>query len=838
MLIYDLTSFRILAAFGLLFFLPVSMPVQSASLQRAQTLPDEIADDPQRRPIFDRPGGPQVLEVFTLQEDEHSLRLGLKLEFLDGYDMLVEAIDADGASLAAVPAAVVAVDQPQERTFVTLAVPPGPEMDASSSYFRIVARRQERSDEFLRLYYPYEKTWEAPPPVVRPEPIGEAVTLVRRLQQEHRPPIAEAEEAEDLSEQQTEARAEEHQVLINRDVLEELTSERIRYRHEILSQPQAESMEEPQREEAPRVAIEEQGLRELRPGIAVHEAIRGQLLEAPEPLGQPGSGGTPDRPRAAIRPLNAQMEIDTSDLQTLSEPVLQLSEVGAIEAQPVVSDSPVSRSAGRFVLSEHGLLQNESASNLRTLNQDVLADLPLRDFELREVPEHAFPIPQPQNEDEPESRQPTHLVETSGPALFSLVRSEPDVDVDLHRVLGIEPAILPDRNAASGIYYYIPSTYRLAFNRDLGGSRGLALRIDYDRVTAPGADENAVRVAMTLETPLDGNGLAIVSKLMQAYARARSDLRFTELRPLPLASVPGFEFESNLAGMVEPEDIAVTAFSDFLEGLVVTWRTDPVRAERIRRDLTSELAGITGTARFPLPSEGQQLVREVPAQVRLSDPEVFEAVRFDWSGSLENVSPVPVRLKYLHALVLSAPGSPRIYTWSLGDATMPAGSEATLDLANFPSALDTMADRIWIDYGLDPACDGCLGPVVEEVLNGGVWPDTETVEIHALPSLFEEGEDEIVEIEVQMRSRFFEPGDRTLREAPPFYLTPEVTEHSVGPLFPDDRADAPLYEYLLSVRYGSGRFLDGQNWISQDRTRLRPGRFQRDQSLGTVAPGE
>ncbi len=500
-------------------------------------------------------------------------------------------------------------------------------------------------------------------------------------------------------------------------------------------------------------------------------------------------------------------------------------------------------SQGQFVLSEQDLLQGGPAANmvraedLLALNRDVLSELPRRDFELRDVPEHIFPVPQPQKEDEQESTEPTYLVETSGPALFSLVRSEPGVDVDLHRVLGIEPAILPDRNAASGIYYYIPNTYRLAFDRDLGGSRGLALRIDYDRVTAPGTDENAVRVAMTLEAPLDGNGLAIVSKLMQAYARTRSDLRFMELRPLPLASVPEFEFAANLAGMVDPEDIAVTAFSDFLEGLVVTWRTDPVRAERIRRDLTSELAGITGTARFPLPSEARQLVREIPAQVRLSDPEVFEAVRFDWSGALENVSPLPVRLKYLHALVLSAPGGPRIYSWSLGDTTMPPGGEATLDLARFPSALDAIADRIWIDYGLDPACDGCLGPVVEEALNGGIWPDTETIEVDALSSLFED-EDEVVEVEVLMRSRFFEPGDRTLREAPPFYLTPEVTRHAVGPLFPDDSADAPLYEYLLSVRYGSGQFLEGQNWIAQDRTRLRPGRFQRDQSLGSAALDE
>jgi len=830
MLGFRVKSSRILAAAGVLSVLLGAMAAQGAGLPRAQSLPDAITEDAQRRPIPDRPGGPRVLHAAITGQDAHSLRLLLKLEFFDGYEVRVEAVDAEGLPLSAVPTGVVAVERPQARVSVELAVPPGPEMAARSTYLRVAGRRQERSEDFLRLYFEQEKAWEAPPPVVRPEPIGKAVELLRRLEARNgdRGEVAE-EQAAEAAEAATDAQRASDRVVEEAPARAPSASpnliERTRRLHESL-QPQLGAI------------IAERRVHELRPGTVVNELIRIQPAGTVETHDEPGSAATLSRPQAAIRPLTAPMEIDTSALQILSEPVLERAETGIIEARPVTPGSQTAAGDGRFVRLDQDLLQDGLTANMLRAedllgrNSDVLSELPRRDFDLREVPDHVFPVPRPQTEDAPESREPTNLVEMSGPALFSMVRSEPQVDVDLHRVLGIESAILPDRNAASGIYYYIPSNYRLAFDREFGGSRGLVLRIDYDRVTASGADENAVRVAMTLEAPLDANGLAIVSKLMQAYARSRPDVRFTELRPLPLAAAPQFEFAANLAGMVDPEDIAVTAFSDFLEGLVVTWRTDPVRAERIRRDLASELAGITGTARFPLPSESRQLVREIPAQVRLSDPQVFQAVRFDWSGALENVSPLPVRLKYLHALVLSAPGGPRIYSWSLDDATLPAGNEATLDLADFPSALDSMADRIWIDYGLDPACDGCLGPVVQEALNGGIWPATETVEIDALPSLFED-EDEIVEIEVVMRSRFFEPGDRTLREAPPFYLTPDVSDHAIGPLFPEASADAPLYEYRLSVRYGSGRFLEGRNWIAQHRTRLRPGRFQRNQSLGS-----
>ncbi len=324
-----LKSFRIKAAAWLLFLLLVPAAVQSAGLERAQSLPDAVTDDPQRRPILDRPGGPQVLGVFVIQEDEHSLRLGLKLEFLDGYDVLVEALDAEGMPLSAVPAGVVAVDQPLDRAFVELAVPPGPEMEASSSYLRIVARRQERREDFLRLYYAYERMWEAPPPVVRPEPIGEAVELLRRLRargEELSEEVAEQAEAtaEDVTAEQAEAQqvpAEEaEEQLPSIGVVEEALppdlAEEAQLPHEIL-RPQVEAVIEPPGEEPPEIALEE-GLRELRPGIAVREAMSGQLLETAEPQDQLRSGDTSARPQAAILPLTATMEIDTSDLKISS----------------------------------------------------------------------------------------------------------------------------------------------------------------------------------------------------------------------------------------------------------------------------------------------------------------------------------------------------------------------------------------------------------------------------------------------------------------------------------------------------------------------------------------
>jgi hypothetical protein len=423
-------------------------------------------------------------------------------------------------------------------------------------------------------------------------------------------------------------------------------------------------------------------------------------------------------------------------------------------------------------------------------------------------------------------------VGTSGPAVFSIVQTDPDIDLSVSKVLGIEQAILPDTNPASGIYYYIPSTYRLAYDRNLGSSRGLSLRIDYDALAEADADAAAVRIAMTLQAPLDGNGVAIAQELMRVYAGQQSSVTFTELRPLPMASVPEFQFASTLAGAVDEDNIAVIAFSDFLEGLQVSWLTDPVRAERIRRDLASEVTGLTGLARFTLPSPGDLRFRDIPAEIRLSDPALYDAVTFNRSGRLTNSSPLPVRLKWLHALVLADTGGPRIYSWALDNASVAPNGQVAVDFADFPDQIDDIADRIWVDYSLDPACEDCMSEIVASVLDGGVWPNTETITFDALSSLFAP---DTVEVEVELRSRFFDPSERILQTAPPFVLSADAPSHAIGPIFPDATDPGPLFEYRLNVLRDTGEFLASDVWLPQDRIRVRPGAFQLNEALGLTA---
>ncbi|WP_316013354.1 hypothetical protein [Roseobacter sp. HKCCA0434] len=728
----------------LLVVLPVGVAAQDLTdLAPTRDLPDAILLDAELQPL-DAPN--TYLTVAYGGETPHGIFLYIKAGGLRGHIVTVEFTDADGAAIPGLPSERIVLRDTDQLLQLTLEAPPAPPaIAAETAYIRLIASFRGGGRDMMRLYFPHQRNWVSAPPVIRAEPVGEAVALLRRLARQQRLP-------------------------------------------------------------ARTVTVPPDSAVTLDPAINLSPEVVERLRVA----------------NPQIRPQFGPFLVDSQvDAMRRIELPQRFERIEAVEPVVEMRSIDLGTAATRI-------------EAMRRQNEIVLADVPVADLKFIDPQAFTYVAPEPE-ETRPTSTDPSHQVAPSGPAIFSFVATEPEAQVDLAEVLGIEPAILPDTNAASGVFYYVPSRYRLAYDRDLGGSRGLALRIDYDAVEG-GADAQSVRVAMTLQAPLDGNSIAVTQALLQAYAEAHPPLHFAELRPLPLASVPEFAFGASLAGTVAEEDIAVTAFTDLLEGLQVTWRTDPVRAERIRRDLASEVTGITGAARFALPSTGPAQRLDVPAEVRLSNPELFDAVRFTRDGAVENVSPLPVKLTWLNALVLADEGGPRVYSWRLDGTGVAPGGEAILDLAEFPEQIDTIADRIWLDYTLDPACTNCLAGIVEEVLAGGVWPDTETIEIAPLDSLFDA---ETVEVELEVRSRFLDPTDRTLRTLPPLYLVAGEGSQFVGPVFPPAPGTAeaegdPLIEYRLSALMQTGEMREGTVWLPFDRTRLRPGAFQLEQSLAEV----
>lgn len=547
----------------------------------------------------------------------------------------------------------------------------------------------------------------------------------------------------------------------------------------------------------------------------------------PQPLGTANnwinsltsSGGNPRPATPTLRP--------THLANFTLQPVLRA------ELQPLATDrlNAVSRLNNARISTPNNTRTLQKSTTISLANKSVIEKLPQV---YTKVDISSYNFARKSTPPTPQSTEPTNEVGSNYLDLFQGVEVDglESIDVGPADILGVYGRIYPDKNANSGVYYYIPESYRLAYDEDLGGAKGLGFRISYDRIGDDSSDD-AVRMAVSLDSALSFQEIDIAKQVVSRLAR-RNSLKFTQLKAYPLAAPPQFDFSGGLAGRVDSDDVAVVALSNTLEGIDVSWSTDGITAQNLRRDLRNGIP-ISGTAAFAAPNTDAP-TEVVPMRVELSNPAVFDPLHFSRTDDIRNTSPLPVILKNLHVLVGKSDRM-QMYSWDLNNTVVPPEAKIDLNLAHFPTAIDNAATRIWFQYTLDRSCESCIDAVLDELLSGDVWPDTGALTLRALTPLEDTS---AAEIWIETRSRFFDPNDRTLRDGERLYLTEDRGEYSIQPIFLTGQSSSsngeewPLFEYRLSVIMADGSVHEGEHWIASENDTVVIGSHQVQQSLGYV----
>lgn len=522
----------------------------------------------------------------------------------------------------------------------------------------------------------------------------------------------------------------------------------------------------------------------------------------------------PAEPAPAPRPVAVTpLRLDRPVLAALATP-----NTPTPTRRPAVTATPTARIA--------------TAETLRNENIALIQALPNRETMLA-IRDYRFATAKPTS---PTSTEASNQVANASVDLLSLLRFEDGVDFDASDILGIARHVYPDANPASGVFYYVPRAYRLSYDPNVGGGKGLGFRITYDR-RREGQETPSVRMAASFDSAVDLREIRLAERILEALDRADASFQFKPpLKPFPLAAPPAFDFSGALAGHVDPERIAVVALSDTLEGIDVSWATDAIAAQNIRRDLRDGTP-ITGIAGFDPPGENApRLV--MPVRIDITDPDVYQAVAWSREGPIRNRSPLPIVLQYVHALVIEG-NRPRLYSWTLDDTPLPPSSTLELDLGPIPEAVDGKAERVWLQYRLDRSCETCIDGVVDTLLSGDVWPDTGSITLRSLTPLEATG---AAEIWVDVRSRFFDPSDRSVRPGPQTTIVADRASYQIDPVFLTSRLDPatgeawPLFEYRLTLVMPDGSVHDGMHWLPSERDTVVIGPVQVEQSLGFL-PG-
>jgi hypothetical protein len=409
--------------------------------------------------------------------------------------------------------------------------------------------------------------------------------------------------------------------------------------------------------------------------------------------------------------------------------------------------------------------------------------------------------------------------------LLEGLRTE-DIDLDPASLLSIATSIYPDKNATSGIFYYHPRSYHLEWTPE----SGYGMRILYGAAAGDGAAGD-VLMAARLKSGLDLSEVQLATQLLTAYTRRNGLGQFKGLRPLPLEKDgTDVSFGSVLGQYSIPKDkIAVTALSDVLGEIEVSWITDPVTKENLQLALVEDV-GVSGEVSFT--PTGKALAPQVPISIQLGDRDSFGRLRWNRDEGPRNVTPYPLRLRYLHALCIDPnTNAPILYTWSLGDSDVPPMARVRWDASRVPAWIDTEAKRIWVDYEVARNCDACDKQVLDAITGGVTSVTAEQITFHTITPLADVGG---YEITAQVRSRYFDPKDRTVVERA-VVLKADNQDVTLRPIYSAGRRDGePLFEYRLDLAMPDGTVHRGASWITSDTLRVLVGRAQLEQSLGML----
>lgn len=414
--------------------------------------------------------------------------------------------------------------------------------------------------------------------------------------------------------------------------------------------------------------------------------------------------------------------------------------------------------------------------------------------------------------------------------LLTEIRVGPGVDVPNEQLTKLSPLVFRDQNPNSGIFYFIPRAYHVYWDPD----QGYGMRMLYGEAARDG-QEGDVLMSMLMDAKVGNDDVQFARELLQAYQARHPEVRFTELRQLPIEEPPKISLAGDLQHQynISPDKIAIISISDVLGQIKVSWITDP-RTRNFMKLALEENVGINGTVSFK-PAGGGNTSTDIPIEINLADPATFGDLRWRRGQTIRNQTPYPMRLKYLHALTI-VNNVPTVYSWGLDNTTVPPQAQVEIDGSPIPAWLDGRAKRIWIDYTPIENCQPCDEQVISAITNGVGDRAASQITFRTLTPLADVG---AYEISLRVRSKYFDPRGRDMQEKPPIVLNADNRDFTVGPFYspgtpPDAARGEHLFEYFIEVTMPDGTSHSSTRWMPADSLRVPIGKAQIERALGSL----
>jgi hypothetical protein len=414
--------------------------------------------------------------------------------------------------------------------------------------------------------------------------------------------------------------------------------------------------------------------------------------------------------------------------------------------------------------------------------------------------------------------------------LLEGLRAEADLQLSATKILKIFPDVYQDQHPNSGIFYFRPAGYSLDWTPDAG----YGMRMLYSGASGEGG-AGEVLMAARLNAGVDTGTLDLARALLQAYKNRHPGVAFNALRPLPIDSADVSLSVGLRAYNIPPEKIAIVALSDVLGQIDMSWITDTTTKDFIQVAL-SEDVGINGAVTFK-PTGNGLAAPQVPVRILLADPDTFGEFRWRRGERWRNETAYPVKLRYLHMLLLEG-NEPIIYSWNLGNVEVPPRAQVNWDDGRVPRWLDGRALRTWLDYSVVASCAPCDEQVLSSITGGVSSRSASQITFRTLTPLADTGG---YEIDVMVRSRYFDPKAAEVQQKPVLVLNADNKDFTLGPIYtpaidPSAASAETLFEYFIELTMPDGTVHRATRWLPATGLRVVIGKSQLEQALGSLPP--
>lgn len=414
--------------------------------------------------------------------------------------------------------------------------------------------------------------------------------------------------------------------------------------------------------------------------------------------------------------------------------------------------------------------------------------------------------------------------------LVSAITSSRSVALNLQDILNVFENVYQDKNPRSGIFYFLPRSYRL----DWDSAEGYGMRMLYNASSKEG---QAGEVLMTarLSSGVDASEIQLAKDLLVAAGHP-----VKTLRAIPLAGPPEVSLAGGLKSLfnIPADRISSSPTSEALGEIDIAWSTDTVTKENIQLALTEQV-GINGTVVFTPVGDAARKPPVINIRIAIADHETFGKFRWIRDRNWRNMTPYPLRLKYLHALVIKNQ-TPVIYSWNLGNMEIIPTAQVQWDARWIPGSVEQEAKRVWIDYSVVSGCDPCNRKVIEAISSGVSAISASPIVFETITPLADTGAHKFY---VTVRSQYLNPRTQERQVLPVLSVTKDGQEYRSSAVYLGNRSTGefsssdPIFDYQLTVVMRDGTTHEGVNWIPSSNLRVAIGAAQIKAALGFL-PGE